>query len=152
MKTLVGQDKPDLDSLAHFGVKGMKWGHHQAQPTSGGSGSGGPAPLTRKQNRELNKASRKQDNADRNAAIDKARERFSSGQARQDYLNAKAQYKVDKKTIGTREARKKFNVVKEKNMTDGEIAQQAKSGKETATAVLAVVGAIAVSSIIRAHA
>lgn len=27
--TIVGQEKPSLEDLAHFGVKGMKWGQHK---------------------------------------------------------------------------------------------------------------------------
>lgn len=31
---IVGQEKPSLDELAHFGVKGMKWGVRTATPTA----------------------------------------------------------------------------------------------------------------------
>lgn len=32
--TFVGQDKPDLDDLAHFGVKGMRWGVRRGLTTA----------------------------------------------------------------------------------------------------------------------
>lgn len=135
-------DKPALDELAHFGVKGMKWGHHKAQPTGGG----GEAP---KSGRQLNKEFRKEQNAKRNSEIDAARERYNAS-ARTNYLTAKAQYKADKKTIGSAAARAKFNEVKRKNMEDYAVANQAKSGKETTVAVLGIVGAVALSALLTA--
>lgn len=132
-------DKPSLDELAHFGVKGMRWGHHKAQPTGGG----GDAPKT---NRQMNKEFRKEQRSTRDSEIDAARERFNTS-ARANYLSAKAQYKQDKKTIGSAAARAKFNEVKQKNLDDYNVAQQAKSGKETAVAVLAIVGGVALMAL-----
>lgn len=42
-------EKPSLDeALAHFGVKGMKWGQHKAEPSG----------ISRKQNRQMNRDAR----------------------------------------------------------------------------------------------
>jgi hypothetical protein len=148
MSYILGQEKPSLDdALAHHGVLGMKWGHHKAAPTGGSAPASAPAPT----NRQLNKASRQKDKASRNAEIDAARQRYNTT-ARTNYVKAKDQFKADKKTIGTREARKKFNEVKQKNVDDFEIANQAKSGRETTVAILGVVGLVAVSSILKAAA
>lgn len=135
------------DFLAHYGVAGMKWGKHNAQ-TSDGGGSGAPS---RRDLKALDKESRKKDVEKHNAIIDKAREDYNNN-ARKNYLDAKAQYKVDKVTIGKREATKAFNAVKEKNMEDYYVGQQAKSGKETVGVVMATVGLVALSAVMSAAA
>jgi len=129
------EEKPSLDELIHFGVKGMKWGVIREKI--------GSAVADHQRNRQLNKQFHKEENKKRDATIDAARERFNSGAARQDYLKAKAQYKLDKKTLGTAAARAKLDEVKQRNMTDGEVAQMSKSGRETTLAILAVAGVVA---------
>lgn len=139
------------DFLAHHGVVGMKWGKHKAQSDSGGSSSGGASDKTgptRRDLKALDKASKKADIAERNAQIDKARSDYNTN-ARKNYLDAKAQYKIDKQTIGKREAAKAFNKVKDKNMEDYYVAQQAKSGKEATVAIVATVGAIVLSAALK---
>ena len=136
--TYLNEEKPTPEEvLMHIGVKGMKWGHRKQQDA-------GVNKLP--SNRQLNKASRARDKAARNAAIDAARTRYANS-ARQNYLDAKAQYQIDKKTMGTREAKKKFNAVKEQNTNDYEVANMAKSGKETTVAVLGLVGTVAISAL-----
>lgn len=136
MAILNDSEKPTIDeALAHFGVMGMRWGQNK-------KGDQPSAPS----NRQLNKESKARDKIARDKEIDAARERYANS-SRNNYLKAKAQYKVDKKTIGTREARKKFDEVKQKNIDDFELAKQAKSGKETTIAVLAIVGGVALSAL-----
>lgn len=154
MTYIIGQEKPSLDDLSHFGVKGMKWGHRQAQPATGGSSSGAATPS----NRQLNKASRMKDKAANKAAnadfnknfdkeIDNARAKVANHH--QVLKDAKAKFHAEKHTIGTREARKNLNKVRDQVAMEREVASFAKSGKETRNAVLATVGVIAVSSIVR---
>ena len=126
------------EALAHFGIKGMHWGTRKA-PSS--------APT----NRQLNKASRAADRAARDKEIDAARQRFNT-QSRAKFLKAKAQFQEDKKTIGSRAARQKFNAVKQKNIDDAEIANMAKSGKETTKAVLATVGLVTLATVLHVAA
>lgn len=116
--------------LEHHGVKGMKWGVRRAHA---------------KEMRSLNKASRKKDREENNSKIDAARERIRSGQAKSDYKAAKAQYKADKHVIGSREAKKALNKVKEKNYEDYQKSSELKSGKEKAGYALAAAGLITVS-------
>jgi len=149
MIKVYGDAKPSLeDALAHHGVKGMRWGQHiKDTPSSGQS------------NHQLNKASRQKDraarkadnaayNADRNATIDAARTRVRSGATRATYKEAKAQYKIDKKTIGTREARKKLQAARIARNTDHENAQMVKSGAETVGHVLGIVGGVALTAAV----
>lgn len=120
------------EALEHFGVKGMHWGQRKVADI--------------RTNRQRNKASRQKDQAARNAEIDAARNRIASGKNRQDFLDAKARFKTDKKTIGSREARKKFDAVKQKNLDDAEVAARAKSGAETAGRILGTVGGILIKA------
>lgn len=137
---IVGERKPELtEELAHFGIKGMRWGRHKTE-TPG-------AETNRQKLKRLDKESRARDSKARDAEIDAARKRYNTS-ARSNYLKAKAQYKIDKNTIGKREARKKFDAVKMQNVADFELARQAKSGRETTVAVLNVVGKVLVKSVL----
>jgi len=114
------------DFLEHHGVKGQKWGIQNIS-----------------RQHQINKASRATDRVKRNNEIDAARARYNTS-ARTNYLKAKDQYKVDKLVVGRREAKKALQKVKNKNFEDALISQQAKSGKETTTAILTTVGLAAV--------
>ena len=136
MTEIVGQEKPSLQDLAHFGVKGMRWGERMAARRT-----------QRRSLRALDKKNKKEDNVARNAEIDAARTRYRTS-ARKNYKSAKAQYKTDKTTIGKYAARKKFNAVKQKNMDDHEIASQVKSGAETVGHIIGTVGLITVAALL----
>lgn len=136
MTDIVGQEKPSLQDLAHFGVKGMRWGQRMAERRT-----------QRRTLRALDKKNRKADNVTRNAEIDAARSRYNKN-ARKDYKAAKAQYKTERKVIGKYAARKKFEAVKQKNMSDYEIANQVKSGAETVGAIIGTVGVITVAALL----
>lgn len=132
---IIGAEKPSLDELAHFGVKGMKWGVIRDDM---------------KRNHQLNKASRARDRVARDSEIDAARDRVSKVTT-DDYKKIRAQYKVDKARIGSREARKKRYTKLSKLQEDTDTANMAKSGKETTTAVLIAVGGIAIKGLIAAN-
>lgn len=139
---IANEQKPSLeDALAHFGVKGQKWGVRRAR------------------NRQLNRASRQRDRATakrtraaslsrHNKSIDEARARLKSGQTKTELKTAKATFKTDKQAIGSREARKKLNKARDKAQNDRIVAGQIRNGKEATIAVLAVAGSV----IIRAAA
>lgn len=121
----------DMDEfLAHYGVPGMRWGKRRY------------ASAVR--NHQLNSASRAKDKqaqkdavAKNNRAIDRARDRISTGKTKAVYKQAKAQYKKDKIEIGTREARKSLQKAKDKRASELAKAAELKPGKEQVTAALA---------------
>ena len=126
--------------LQHYGVMGMRWGKHTAA-----TAAGTPVAKSRKELKALDKQSKAKDTAARDKAIDSARARYKEN-ARKDYKAAKAQYKIDKMVIGKNEARKAFNQVKAKNIRDADLANQAKSGKETVAAIIGA-GVLAVAYV-----
>lgn len=122
--------------LEHYGKKGMRWGERHA----------------------LNKASRAKDRAKLDKQIDRARARTtgttrsarlgltdSGSKSHLEFKKARAQYKVDKQKMGSREARKILNKAREKRMNDIQTSQFAKSGKETTLVVLGVAGVVGLS-------
>ena len=119
--------------LVHFGVKGMKWGERRAH---------------RQNMRSLNKASRARDKAADDAAVDRARARVASGKTHAHLKAAKVKFKADKNVIGRREAGKVLAKSREKANADIEKSNQLKSGKETTTAVLAIIGTVGVATAI----
>lgn len=121
----------DVAFLAHYGVKGQKWGTRRDR---------------RKLNRQKNRESAAKEEADRRNDIDKARAKVSSGQAKQDWKAAKSQYKTDKMNLGSREARKILMQKREKYDETFAKSQEVKTGKELAVkmaAGFAVAGAFA---------
>lgn len=119
------------DFIEHCGKKGMKWGQNRALNKT-----------SRSTDRAAGKADRAKSNEKRNKDIDRARARFDSGKARSDFKKAKATYKQEKQVVGSREAKKALNKVKDKNIRDYNKSREAKSGKETTIAVLSTVGLI----------
>lgn len=117
----------------HHGTKGMKWGVRRA---------------ARRGNRALNKASRHKDSQNFEKSVDKAREHFRSGKAKEEWKTAKAQFHQDKVTLGSREAKKILNKTRTKQREQAILSQQAKNGKEVAGILLAsFAGALAISVI-----
>lgn len=120
----------DEDFLEHFGKKGMKWG------------------VRNPENRALNKASRQKDKADYRAEIDTARDRVKSGAVKQELKDAKAQFQVDKKNLGSREARKILNDKRDSLYEEISTSNQVRDGKEAAaSAVMAAGVALLVASL-----
>jgi hypothetical protein len=121
------------EALAHFGVKGMKWGVRKENF---------------QRNRALNKASRAKDKADRTAAVDTARARVKSGEAKREYKAVKAQAKADRINIGSREARKIKREARDKFLDEIELSREARDGKELAERIIL---AYAVESLLRSQ-
>lgn len=136
------------DFLEHFGVKGMKWGKRTGGSDEGGSG-GSSGGADRKGLRLKDKETYQKDRAQRSSDIQAARDRFSSGEARKDYKEAKAQYKADRVVVGKREARKAFDKVKAKNQSDYELSQELKDGKEVAKLIVGTVAGAVIASSLR---
>lgn len=126
--------------LEHFGVKGMRWGHSKGSSSAPKLGPDGKPAKTRKELRGLNKASRQAETDKWNSDIDDARSR-TEGKAnrvanKKMLKDAKTQFKVDKKVIGSREARKALASVREKHANDLAVAARAKTGRETVNSVI----------------
>lgn len=161
--------------LEHYGKKGMHWGVRRDPKTGvrpvaarldrSAVGRASKANADRHDravsNRELNRQSRAKDRAKMDKAIDKARSRTegttraarlglsdSGSKSHQEYKQARAQYKIDKQKMGSREARKILEKAREKRMEDVATSQAAKSGKETTVAILGGVGLIALSVLL----
>ena len=124
------------DFIAHFGVKGMKWGVTKGDSgSSSSSSSSGGSVKTRKELRGLDKASRKNDKVARNASIDAARDRVKNT-ASGELKAAKAAYKAERMVIGKREARKALNKVRDDQLKDYKLANETKHGREFVTTLL----------------
>lgn len=133
VKTYVASQQDATDEFfEHFGVPGMKWGQRKA----------GLAAT----NKALNKASKAKDAAERRSNIDAARQRINSGVHRQAYKDAKQQYKANKLAMGSREAKKILNGVKEKNLKDFETASQYRDGREKAKVILGAVAGVTLAT------
>lgn len=129
-------NEEDIDAfLAHYGVKGMKWGRRKAQYSSD------PTSLSK---REL----KKRDRASRNAEIDAARERVAKAQL----SNVKnvERYNRDKKIMGESAALKAYNRAASKIFDDDfaidtAVATQTKHGREAMGKALLIGGSVALS-------
>ena len=125
----------DIDSfLAHYGVKGMKWGRQKVRDSTSGQ------TPSRKELRALDRKNRRAD-------IDAARERVkSSGKTRAESYK---KYYQEKKTVGKYAARKALNESLDKIYDDTTMASQIKNGRELLGAILMVAGGTMVVSALR---
>lgn len=112
-----------ISELAHHGVPGMKWGKHKVSQLQN--------------NHQLNKASRANDKVvakkaveANNKSIDEARGRLASGATHKAFKDAKSQFKSDKLSLGTREARKVLDKARATKMSDISKANEIKPGRE----------------------
>lgn len=116
----------DVDNfLAHYGVKGMKWGERRAHT---------------KNMRGLDKAERKKNREQHTDEVDGARARIKSGEAKQTYKAAKVQYKKDREVIGKVAARKALVKAQDQLFEDQVKSQEFRNGKELAISVLVAGG------------
>lgn len=126
------------DFLEHFGVKGMQWGVRKER---------------RQRNRELNRASRARDIEKRDKEITKARKRLAdSAYANRSGREAREEFRANRLALGSREARRIRREQAETYYRDYDTATQTLSGRETTTAVIAGVGAVAVSMLMSSAA
>lgn len=132
------------DMLEHFGVKGMKWGVRRDTP------SVSKTP-TYDRLKDQEKARRLQARIDRNAAIDSARQRVSSGAITKEAKAAKAEYKAQKKLVGRKAARQVLRDKRSALRSEYALSKQHKHGAEMTIAILAKVGSIIVSGPINAR-
>lgn len=122
------------DFLAHYGVKGMKWGKRK-------SGSEGPS---RKELRTMDKAERAKDRAeaekrsqDNDKRIQDAREQvLPKAKA---VKQARDQYKLEKRQIGKVAAKKPYLKAQDEFLNTLDVAKQ-KTRKEATQALLLQVG------------
>lgn len=146
----------DVDAfLAHYGVKGMRWGVRRDPKTGvrpiaktlneGRIGRASKANVDRHNarvnNRKLNKASRRADAKKHETEVETARERVRSGKSKRDVKQAKREYKQNKHEIGSREAKKILKKARDQRIKDLEDAQKFKNNKEVA-AMLAIFGGV----------
>lgn len=135
----VGLEYDDEDSLAHAGVKGMKWGRRKAVEP----GSIDPRKAHRQELRSLNKVARAQKRdadaaaitAKRNSLVARDKSildaRANLGASAKTVRAAKVQYKQDKQKIGSVAAKQILNKVKDQHYEQVKLAQSDTQREET---------------------
>ena len=143
MTILNDGNPPWSEVLAHFGIKGMRWGQRKAK-----TGPNGKPMPTRKQLRGMDKAARAKQKAADRKEIDKddqsirdARSRV--GQAHANIRAAKKKYKGDKKMIGKVAARSILEKTTQKDFDTLNNANRITSRERTGLVIAAItVGAL----------
>lgn len=133
MSTVTQDTEAVDDFLAHYGVRGMKWGQRKAHA---------------KNMRALDKAARKEDKAKRADEIEGARNRTNSGQNQAAVKAAKAEYKANKNVVGKVAAKRALNEARDKRFEDYNKSKEYKNGKELATAIaIGLAGSVLLASL-----
>lgn len=135
--------------LEHYGVKGMRWGKRSARDDSSSSGkSGSSEGKSRREVRAQVKAERKAVKEDHKKQWDKdvldARDRL--GKEGENLSEARKQYKIDKKVVGRKEAKKVFKEHEDKFIETYNIASL-NTTKEQHQQMIATVGLVALSAV-----
>jgi hypothetical protein len=149
------------DFLAHYGVKGMRWGVRRdpktgARPIAVALNDSAFGRLARANNDRYNRnktsrsrvrqaeararagyhTNRPKKNT-RQRQIDEARARVASGETKEKYKKAKSKYKNEKKTLGRAEARRNLRRAKDKKLRDLVLSDQIRDGGEFTAALIA---------------
>lgn len=138
--------------LEHFGVKGMKWGVRNELNKAAKE----EERLTGKTFTKNTKIFRNQVDSgskfksdplnkirtQRDKTILKARDRVESKTTKMEYKKAKAQYKINKRTLGKVRAKQILSTAKAKKMVDVYNARATRDGKETTFTFMSDVGSM----------
>lgn len=135
--------------LEHYGVKGMRWGKRSTRDDSSSSAKpGSSGGKSRREVRAQVKAERKAVREDHKKQWDKdvldARNRL--GKEGEQLSEARKQYKVDKKVMGRKEAKKVFKEHEDRFVTTFNIASL-NTTKESQQQMIATVGLVALSAV-----
>ena len=116
-----------VESLMHFGKKGMKWGVRKSKDE---------LRTLDRASKEKTKAGEKKIQEAHTKSVDAARERLSTGKTKSEYKAAKQQYKNDKGQIGKHAAKQALAKAAEKRNKDINKSQEYRNGNEAAKALL----------------
>jgi hypothetical protein len=136
MGQVLEEDQKFLDYIAHFGVKGMRWGVTRADNKA--KNKAYKAEQKKARAKEVEEITRIREGAAKIHAqrVDKARERVNSGKTKAAYKQAKADYQKNKAELGSREAKQILRRAREFKMNEIATARQIRDGKEASRAIL----------------
>jgi hypothetical protein len=115
--TVTNELKPPLEeALEHYGVKGMKWGVRRDQATLDRKAGRKPSRVKRAV-KAVSKASKERDQEIKDA-------RSKKPALKKEVKEARKQYKIDKKEVGRKEAKKALRAAKDKKYENLNIASE----------------------------